>query len=267
MNILAVEDERLNLLSIMDCLKEASPESDIVGFGNGEEALKYAKSKVIDVAFLDIELGTMSGLELALRLKEINSNINIIFVTGYSNYMGNAFSMHASGYILKPVTTEQIRDELENLRTYATQSVSSEIRMQCFGSFEMYVNGKRIPFSNTRGKELLAYLVHKNGAGVTKAEIAAIFWEDKPYTRTMQNQLQKIIVNLEKKLKEAGVEKLIYRSWGQISVDTKMYTSDYKELLDGDVKALNAYGGEYMAGYSWAEPVTAYLLRHMENDN
>ncbi len=266
MNILAVEDERLNLLTILDCLKEASPQSNINGFSNGEEALLYAKDNNIDVAFLDIELGTMSGLDLALKLKEINGKTNIIFVTGYSDYMGNAFSMHASGYILKPVTTDQIIEELKNLRISTTPNQSQKIRMQCFGNFEMYVDGKRIPFSNTRGKELLAYLVHRNGAGVTKAEIAAVFWEDKPYTRSLQNQLQKIIINLEKKLKEAGAGKLIYRSWGQISVDTRLYSSDYKDLLNGDTQALNTYNGEYMAGYSWAEPVTAYLLRQSEKN-
>lgn len=64
------------------------------------------------MAFLDIDMRGTNGMELAKRLKENQPKINIIFVTGYSEYMGDAFSIHASGYVLKPPTKEKIELEI-----------------------------------------------------------------------------------------------------------------------------------------------------------
>ena len=69
-----------------------------------------------DAAFLNIEMPVMNGIELAKRLKDIASNINIVFVTGYSDYAVEAIGMSASGYLMKPVSAEQVKRELENLR-------------------------------------------------------------------------------------------------------------------------------------------------------
>lgn len=78
--------------------------------------MAWAEENVCDVAFLDIQMRSMTGLELAKQLKERQPNVNIIFVTGFSEYTGEAIQLHASGYIEKPVTEEKIRRELDNLR-------------------------------------------------------------------------------------------------------------------------------------------------------
>jgi len=55
----------------------------------------------------------MTGVEVAKKLKEINPKMNIIFVTGFSDYKGDAMDMKASGYIMKPVTAEEVKAELD----------------------------------------------------------------------------------------------------------------------------------------------------------
>ena len=62
-----------------------------------------------DIAFLDVEMAGMSGVELAETLKRYNSEINIVFCTGYGNYRDAAFELHASGYLMKPITPEKIK--------------------------------------------------------------------------------------------------------------------------------------------------------------
>ena len=70
------------------------------------------KNTPADIAFLDINMRGMTGVELAKKLKDLCPKINIIFVTGYEEYKGDAMDLRASGYILKPVTKEQIDKEL-----------------------------------------------------------------------------------------------------------------------------------------------------------
>jgi DNA-binding LytR/AlgR family response regulator len=65
---------------------------------------------------LDIELGTASGLELCRRLLEINPCTNVVFLTAYADYSLDAWKTEASGFMLKPLTTEGVREQLKKLR-------------------------------------------------------------------------------------------------------------------------------------------------------
>ncbi|MDL2272109.1 response regulator [Desulfovibrio sp. OttesenSCG-928-I05] len=259
MNIIAVDDEHYAILDLEQAIKEAAPDASLSCFMTPADALAYAQTTNVDIAFLDIDMGSMTGLSLALHLKEINPKTNIIFVTGYSEYMGSAFSMHASGYVLKPARTECIVRELENLRHPVPQNGKKGLRMQCFGNFEVFLDGKPLAFPRSKSKQLLAYLVDRKGAGVSAAEISSVLWGDKEYTRSIQKQVQTVISQMLKTLREAGIKDLVIKHWNSISVDTEKFSCDYYEFLQGDVNALNAYTGEYMENYSWAE-MTAGLL-------
>ena len=68
------------------------------------------------MAFLDIELHADSGLHLAEQLRQLNPQTNVIFVTSYAQYAGDAWSLHASGFLSKPLKTEKILQEISNLR-------------------------------------------------------------------------------------------------------------------------------------------------------
>ena len=117
MKILAVDDEKIALEALEDALRKALTDSEICAFRTSAEALECAGKTSFDVAFLDIE----NGLELAKRLKDIKSDINIVFVTGYSEYALDALNLYVSGYILKPVTPEKVTDALAHLRTPVTK--------------------------------------------------------------------------------------------------------------------------------------------------
>ena len=107
MVIFAVDDERLALESLIGAVRKCVPEAEIFGFRKASEALEAAQEKKADIAFLDIEMRETNGISLADKLIERNPKVNIIFTTGYSEYAGKAFELHASGYILKPVTVEK----------------------------------------------------------------------------------------------------------------------------------------------------------------
>ena len=116
MIILAADDEKLALEDLRENIKKAKPDAEIHCFNKPRELLSYAKEHSFDVAFLDIEMGTSNGLDVAKTLKKYNPKVNLIFVTGYSDYMQDAIKLRASGYLLKPSTVKDVKEELENLR-------------------------------------------------------------------------------------------------------------------------------------------------------
>lgn len=253
MNLIAVDDERLVLENLLEKLKEVQPQAQIKGFTNPQKALEEIENGFLpDVAFLDIEMYGMNGIELAIRFKQAFSKINLIFVTGFSEYAPDAFALHASGYITKPVSTEHIQEELNNLRNPLPKRESS-IQVQTFGNFEVFVDGKPLKFQRTRTKELLAYLVDRRGAGLTMAELAAVLYENRQYDRSLQNQLRVHISDLLKTLKTVHASKIILKKRNFISVDVSQFDCDYYRFLKGELSVINTYTGEYMTNYSWAE--------------
>lgn len=200
----------------------------------------------------------MNGIELALHFKMAFSKINLIFVTGFSEYAQDAFALRASGYITKPVTVERIQEELDNLRN-PIQEKTARIRVQTFGNFEVFADNEPLKFHRSRTKELLAYLIDRKGAGVTMAELAAVLWEDREYNRSLQNQVQVHISDLLKTLRAANAAEMIVKKHNFISVDVRRFDCDYYRFLNGEVSVINAFTGEYMVNYSWAELTTGRL--------
>ncbi len=172
MIVIAVDDERFALENLVESIGQASSDAQIHRFRYPEDALDFAKGNHVDVAFLDVEMIGMNGVELAERLKLYHPDINIIFSTGYGHYRDAAFDLHASGYLTKPITPEKVKKELDNLRRPIRNP--KRVRIRTFGNFEVYLDGNPIGFKYSKTKEMLAYLVDRKGALCTNGEIMAL---------------------------------------------------------------------------------------------
>ena len=115
-NVIMVDDRKLVLTGGLPILEEALPNATVTGFTNADEAIEYAKRNNISLAFLDIEIRNMSGFDLCKILLEINPRTNIIFLTAYADYSLDAWGTGASGFMLKPITLEAVKEQLKNLR-------------------------------------------------------------------------------------------------------------------------------------------------------
>ena len=154
MKIIAVDDEKLALDTLVDSIEKAVPDASITGFRKPDDALQFIRENDCEIAFLDIKMRGMTGLELARQLKDIQGDINIIFVTGYSEYSLDAFRLYASDYLLKPATPDAVRQALGHLRTPVRPAQTQKIRFQCFGNFEAFVDNKPLVFKRAKTKEL-----------------------------------------------------------------------------------------------------------------
>ncbi len=258
MNIIAVDDEPLALVALEHALKSIDIDANINSFLLADEALKYAEENTVDVAFLDIEMSDTNGILLAKQLKDIYGQTNLIFVTGHSSYALEAFSIAASGYVMKPIDEEQVALELQKLR-HPIKENSKGIWIQCFGSFEVFVDGKPIMFARPKAKELLAYLVHQKGASVSKKTLVALLWEDQPYTRSLQTHFHKLVSEIEDAMHKVGVNDFIYKKNGVYAVNNERFSCDFYDFEKGLLNGINAYHGEYLSEYTWGEFTAGFL--------
>ena len=254
MRILCVDDEPLMLQMLETAVREAKPDAEIVAFEYPDELLDDARENGGDIAFLDIHMSEMTGVELAGELKKVNPKMNIIFVTGFSEYAGDAMRLHASGYIMKPVTKEAVENELMDLRFPIIPKDNSLLRVQCFGNFDVFTpDGEHVHFERSRSKEIFAYLVHRHGSSCSTREIAAALFEDEPYDKKQQSYLQTLIAAMIKSLKKVGAEKAVVKSYNALAVNVDVLDCDYYRFQELDAGAVNAYQNEYMSQYYWAD--------------
>ena len=255
MKIIAVDDEKIALQGLLASIKSAVPNAEVYGFRYTGEAIAHMENDPCDVAFLDIEMKGMSGVEVAERLLAINPNVNIIFATGFGSYRDAAFDMHASGYLIKPITAESVKRELEHLR----HPVSSPKRLNfyTFGNFEVLFDEKPLKFKYQKSKELLAYLVDRKGAMCSTEEIIAVIFEDdsdhKAYYQRIRSDLLSVFTSI-------GCEALILQQKGMLGLAVKEVDCDYYDYLNGKTTLEKLYHGEYMAQYSFAEVTNAELF-------
>lgn len=253
MRILAADDEPLALEELVSAIKKAKKDAQVVAFGSPGKLLDYAKDHPVDVAFLDIEMGSMSGVEVAKQLKTQYPKVNIVFVTGYDQYMHTAIHLRASGYLLKPVQTEEVREELENLRNPILPEKKNMLTARCFGTFDAFVEGESLNFERKKTKELLAYLIDRRGSSVTSGELRAVLWGDAETDANTMTYLSKAKKDLINTLKQVGVEDCLKISWGKYSIIPEKISCDYYDYLNGKPEGVRAYNGEYMSQYSWGE--------------
>lgn len=223
-------------------------------FNWSEDALNWAKENPVDVAFLDIEMPQINGIELAKRLKENDENIRIFFVTAYENYALRAFKVDALGYLLKPYSAEDVRKELGKAFLVRNKS-KKNIRIQTMPDLQITVDGGSLRLGRTKQEELLALLIDRGENGITKADAIHCLWSgyssDSIYWTTMSR--------LKSMLEEAGIEDILVTKGQMKCINTEMVECDLYQMLSGDATAITRYQGEYLRRFSWAQERKAQL--------
>jgi len=259
MNIIAVDDEYLQLIDLEYAIKEAAPEASVLSFESSSAAALFGSENHIDIAFLDVNMPGLNGIELAGKLKETNPDINIIFATGYDEYAKEAFTIKASDYLTKPIKAEAIKESLKHLRTPVETPPEIKLRVQCFGNFDVFAKGNILYFPRQKAKELLAYLVHKRGTSSTSKELCAVIYDENVSVKSMERQIQSVISVMMKTLKEADAEDVIIKNYNSMSINVSKVDCDFYRYIEKDPTLTGVYLGEYMSNYSWAEFRPEYL--------
>ena len=246
MKILLVDDEKLQLTRLEESVRSAVPSADILTYTNPVLALNENKNTKIDIAFLDIEMPKLNGIQLAKALKGINPIINIVFVTAFDRFALDAMKMHASGFVTKPVNQEKIFEEINGLRYPVELTPTKKLQIKCFGNFEVFHDGQPLKFAYSKSKELFAYLVDREGSAININELNAVLWEE-DHTSYLRN----LISDIQKTLAKIGASDVFIKRHNECYIDTSKVDCDAYEYKNNNPEAIRMYRGEYMYQYSW----------------
>ena len=251
---IAVDDEALMLGALVKAISASPDISEVVKFSNCDEALEFAKNKSIDVAFLDINMRGMGGLALAENIIAARPNCKIVFCTGYEEYAIPAFKLHASGYLMKPISAEDVQAEINNIK--GVKEKEKLLKVKCFGNFEVYGKEEKLVFKRVKTKELFAFLIDRKGAGLTAKQICAVLFQDDTDDAKNSAYLRQLVMDLKNTLKSVGAEAVLCHEKPYYRIDTSLIECDYLSYLE---VGKPEFHGEYMMQYSWAEETCATL--------
>lgn len=268
MKILCIDNDEQVLIQTVSLCRRLPGNPDAEGFKDAEGALDWLKDHTADIALMEIDMPGMDGLVLADRIMDRYPDMAVIFLTGDARYALEAFRIHVSGYLLKPVSLEDLWTEIEYASTGRRKRrnrAHAHIVAQTFGEFDLLVDGAAVAFRRAKSKELLAYLIDRKGGSVTRAAIFAALWEEGSYDRSRQKYLDVIIRSLRKTLSEYGISDLLEMQKGSLRICPEKLDCDLYRFLDGDIRMINAYRGEYMSAYAWAN-MTEAMVENMKWD-
>ena len=259
MRILAVEDNPKDLNKITGMISTLLPDSEILQFSDGLEALAEARKQEVDVAFLGIESEEISGMELGQYLRDLNPMINLIFTSKDKDQAYDAICLRASGYLIRPPKKKDVQKELSDLRYPEGEKRRKRVFAQTFGNFELFIDGKPVAFKYSRTKEVVALLVNNRGAQTTNGEIIASLWEDDGDPDKKGSYLRNLRQNLQNTLTQFKVANIILKQRGSMAIDVEKIECDLYDWLKDPAGSRYRYLGEYMNQYSWGEYLHAEI--------
>lgn len=258
MNVIYVDDEKPALDNFRLTVQDLPEIKSLELFRDEEQAIQWVKEHPVDTAFLDIEMRSVKGIDFAKKLREINPDIRVIFVTAHEQYALDAFRVDAIGYILKPYTRKEVRKELRKAASVRIP-LQKRVSIQTIPDFVILVDGKRLMLGRTKPEELLALLVDHGKAGVTSGEAISCLWPGRVSDVSTQSLYRMTYKRMIDALKMAGIDDIIESEGRRKYIVTEKVDCDLYHILAGDLDAGKNYYGEYMREYSWAEERNAQI--------
>lgn len=260
MRAIVLDDEPLMISSFMRLSKNIEDLDVTATFEYAEDVIEYAKTHAFEIAFLDIEVSDMSGIECAKILKEKMPELLVVFISAYDDYIHDSNQLGGDDYILKPYNEEILENTMKKMRLLVRRQRKS-IYVQMFGRFVIMKDGIPIKL-NGKAKEILALILVKRGKEISNEEIYSTIWELREYSNDKMKVYYNALRRLKNHLKEQGLENLIFStSRGQIA-NIEMFDCDYYSWLDGRSGAEEKFKDEFLSEYSWGE----YILGNLVHD-
>ena len=221
MKTITVDDNRSILELMKHILNQINPSGNHFFADNAGDALNIIEQEHIHTVFLDIEMPGMSGADAARYLNGTYGKIDIIFITGHTEYAMLGHELHCAAFVTKPFDKRDILEALEYLRLPV--EADKVLNVKCDGQFTVKAYGEPLQFKRNLTYEMLAYLVYKKGATVTNGELIGILWDGDP---NKQDHLRKLVKDLRDCFGEKEIDDLLIRHRGSIGINMNEVSVD-----------------------------------------
>ncbi|MCT2537137.1 response regulator [Aquibacillus koreensis] len=290
MKLLMIDDERMAIEHLKTILEKSQQVEldDVVTFVSPSDALQWAQTEQADVAFVDIEMPEMNGLVLAEKLKSLQPQIEIIFVTAFQEYAVEAFEQYALDYLLKPVRRERMQTTINRIHTRLKEKKSlakslEMVTIHLLGNLTIQKGDQAIDLKwrSGRVKELFALLLHFRQQPISKFDIIDYIWPDFS-DKKASTHLHMTIYRLRQLIQTHEIDVVIKfqdESYQlilgtEIVVDVDQWHHHLQQHptvtsvnIRACIDALHVKQGRYMQNldYNWANNEQAYLEKSYTN--
>jgi two-component SAPR family response regulator len=257
MNIAVIDDEKASLNTFLSHICDDGEIKCSFYRDNPENILDDLDDNGTEVAFLDINMPRVNGVDLAEKIIKRKHDVKIVFITGYERdekAIAKRLGENLLGFCNKPYDDATLKRFIDAAKQ---TSGSRGIFFRTFPTFDLVVDGKTVVFSRTKSKELLALLVDRNGSTVDINETIACLWGDR--TPELAKRLYRdAICRLRLMLAENDLTGLVKFGRGWTALNCEGTTCDVWEYVKNEDS--DSFGGRYMASYEWASE-KAYALQ------
>lgn len=261
MRAIILDDEALMLEAFVRLSKKIEDLNIIGEFEDSEDAINFAKTNSFEIAFLDIEVPGINGIECAKILREKMPNLLIVFISAYDNYLREFNLMGGDDYLLKPYKEETLEIMMKKMR-FLVKRQRKNIYVQMFGRFNILKEGVPVPLRG-KAKEILALIMTRRGKEISNEEIYNTIWEAREYSNINMKVYYNAIKRLKDNLKKYDLENIIYSTARGQMANVDMFDCDYYSWLDNNHDIHDQFSGEFLSEYSWGE----YILGNIVNEN
>ncbi len=141
MKVLIVDDNQLIVEDYLDEMGKIAPHAQCIGTSRPKEVMRLFEEYMFDVVIMDIDMPEINGITLAKKILAIKPRTNIIYVTGYEKFALQSWETFASAFLVKPISTEKLREAFEHLRHPVSKISNEDIESEYAGE---NVIGKKI---------------------------------------------------------------------------------------------------------------------------
>ena len=283
--VLLIDDEKPALEEMEYQLKKFSF-IEIAGMiQDAREVLTKLDEVKPDAVFLDIDMPNINGLELALKIQELQEHIIIIFVTAYAQYALESFKAYPLDYIVKPASEKRLSRTMEHLfEQYKLQTdrlgCHTEAAIHCFGDFEALSENEALKFATRQVREMMAYLICYYEKNISREELIQKIFGGTEDKKTV-NLLHVTAYNLRRTLCGAKISRDHICITGNYKlriadgicdyVDFSKFVSANPCIDGGNIQKAESistlYRGTFLQSedYIWAEEVRTNLELEYEN--
>lgn len=273
LNVILLDDEE-NALDLLEVklvstghVKVSSKFMNPIEFLNHLQVLQQAH-QLPDAAFVDIEMIEMNGLEVAEKVRDLYKEVEVVFVTAYSEYAIQAFEVHSLDYILKPTNTKRITKTIDRLLYSKGHKISAyktgNLYIQSFGEFTVYHNNRkeRLKWRTSKVKELCAYLLHDYNRVIGTEELIDRLFSKVDYEKA-RTYFYTSMSYLRKMFKEIGYSHAIKKqdygyqldisgmNWDRLEIENALMLSSVvtDENVESLLRILDLYKGDYFQNF------------------
>lgn len=205
-----MEQDRKNIFNALAHIEAKwNDKFDIVHFESGEELCKYTLKNHYDIVLLDIQMGGIDGIETATRIRSLNQDTLIIFISSYDDRVKELFSFRTIAFLDKPVDIDKLEEAI--LRAYEIVKKESEVNFSyAKEGATLYIPIKDIVYFESSRNMVL---IHTNNGVESYYGTLASVWEQLAETNEFVMAHRSFIFNL--KYVNIKADKVIIKSTGE----------------------------------------------------